>query len=242
MLLGRVTGTVVASRKEPLMEGCKFLLVRQLDVENREVGGLRRRRRRGRRRRGRGGAVRHRAARPARPETTQDRPCDAVVMAIVDTWEVGGDEGLPQVAGARAMTELDEREIQEIIARVRRRVAAAGDGPAGRRRCGPRRSCGRRRGRARRRHPPHHRRGGGRGDAAPSPPTGRRASRARKVIIEAIRARRCSTTPSGWPAWPTRRPTSAASRTRSSRTGSSPTKAPGPGGPRGPGGHRRRRA
>jgi microcompartment protein CcmK/EutM len=22
---------------------------------------------------------------------TRDRPCDAVVMAIVDTWEVGGD-------------------------------------------------------------------------------------------------------------------------------------------------------
>jgi microcompartment protein CcmK/EutM len=22
---------------------------------------------------------------------TKDRPCDAVVMAIVDTWEVGGD-------------------------------------------------------------------------------------------------------------------------------------------------------
>jgi microcompartment protein CcmK/EutM len=24
-------------------------------------------------------------------EFTKDRPCDAVVMAIVDTWEVGGD-------------------------------------------------------------------------------------------------------------------------------------------------------
>ena len=23
---------------------------------------------------------------------TKDRPCDAVVMAIVDSWEVGGDE------------------------------------------------------------------------------------------------------------------------------------------------------
>ena len=25
-------------------------------------------------------------------EATRDRPCDAVVMAIVDTWEVGGEE------------------------------------------------------------------------------------------------------------------------------------------------------
>ena len=39
MLLGRVAGTVVASRKEPLMEGWKLLLVRQLDTENHEAGG-----------------------------------------------------------------------------------------------------------------------------------------------------------------------------------------------------------
>ena len=39
MLLGRVTGTVVASQKEPLMEGLTFLLVRQLDVDNTETGG-----------------------------------------------------------------------------------------------------------------------------------------------------------------------------------------------------------
>ena len=38
MLLGRVAGTVVASRKEPLIEGWKLLLVRQLDAEDREVG------------------------------------------------------------------------------------------------------------------------------------------------------------------------------------------------------------
>ena len=25
-------------------------------------------------------------------EQTRERPCDAVVMAIVDSWEVGGDE------------------------------------------------------------------------------------------------------------------------------------------------------
>jgi microcompartment protein CcmK/EutM len=25
-------------------------------------------------------------------EMTKDRPCDAVIMAIVDTWEIGGTE------------------------------------------------------------------------------------------------------------------------------------------------------
>ncbi len=39
MLLGRVTGTVVASKKEPLMEGLPFLVVRQLGVDNTEAGG-----------------------------------------------------------------------------------------------------------------------------------------------------------------------------------------------------------
>ena len=39
MLLGRVTGTVVASRKEPLTEGWKLLVVRQLDADDKETGG-----------------------------------------------------------------------------------------------------------------------------------------------------------------------------------------------------------
>ena len=39
MLLGRVTGTVVATRKEPLAEGWKLLVVRQLDAEDKETGG-----------------------------------------------------------------------------------------------------------------------------------------------------------------------------------------------------------
>jgi microcompartment protein CcmK/EutM len=91
MLLGRVTGTVVASRKEPLMEGWKLLLVRQLDAANREVGGYvvaadavga-----------GVGEVVLYATGSSARQtEMTRDRPCDAVIMAIVDTWEVGGTE------------------------------------------------------------------------------------------------------------------------------------------------------
>lgn len=91
MLLGRVTGTLVASRKEPLMEGLKLLVVRHLDAENDELGsfvvaadavGA-----------GVGEVVLVATGSSARQtEATRDRPCDAVVMAIVDTWEVGGEE------------------------------------------------------------------------------------------------------------------------------------------------------
>jgi microcompartment protein CcmK/EutM len=91
MLLGRVTGTVVSSRKEPLIEGWKLLVVRQLDADNRETGGYvvaadavga-----------GVGEVVLYASGSSARnTEITRDRPCDAVIMAIVDTWEVGGRE------------------------------------------------------------------------------------------------------------------------------------------------------
>ncbi len=91
MLLGRVAGTVVASRKEPLIEGWKLLLVRQLDTDNHDasgyvvaadaVGA------------GVGEVVLYASGSSARQtEMTRDRPCDAVIMAIVDTWEVGGRE------------------------------------------------------------------------------------------------------------------------------------------------------
>ncbi len=91
MLLGRVAGTVVSSQKEPLIEGWKLLLVRQLDSENHEMGpyvvaadavGA-----------GVGEVVLYASGSSARQtELTRDRPCDAVIMAIVDTWEVGGRE------------------------------------------------------------------------------------------------------------------------------------------------------
>jgi microcompartment protein CcmK/EutM len=90
MLLGRVTGTVVASQKEPLMDGLKFLLVRQIGVDNNEtssyvvavdaVGA------------GVGEVVMYASGSSARQTgVTQNRPCDAVVMAIVDTWDVDGE-------------------------------------------------------------------------------------------------------------------------------------------------------
>lgn len=91
MLLGRVAGTLVASRKEPRLSGLKFLVLQQLDVDNTETGGYvvaadavga-----------GVGEVVLYATGSSARQtEFTHERPCDAVVMAIVDTWEVGGDE------------------------------------------------------------------------------------------------------------------------------------------------------
>jgi microcompartment protein CcmK/EutM len=90
MLLGRVTGTVVASQKEPLIEGLPFLVVRQLGVDNTETGGYvvavnavga-----------GVGEVVMYASGSSARQTAvTQNRPCDAVIMAIVDTWDIDGE-------------------------------------------------------------------------------------------------------------------------------------------------------
>lgn len=89
MLLARVAGTVVASRKEPRLDGLKFLLLEQLDVDNKATGsyvvaadavGA-----------GVGEVVMYASGSSARQtEYTHERPCDAVVMAIVDSWEVNG--------------------------------------------------------------------------------------------------------------------------------------------------------
>lgn len=90
MHLGRVTGTLVASRKEALMSGMKFLVVRQIDEEGSETGsyvvavdavGA-----------GVGEVVLYASGSSARQtEMTRDRPCDAVIMAIVDSWDVDGE-------------------------------------------------------------------------------------------------------------------------------------------------------
>jgi microcompartment protein CcmK/EutM len=88
--LGRVAGTLVASDKEPTMEGLTFLVVRQIDVEGNDasgyvvaVDGVGA---------GVGEIVMYASGSSARQTVaTRERPCDAVIMAIVDTWEVGGD-------------------------------------------------------------------------------------------------------------------------------------------------------
>ena len=89
MLLGRVVGSLVATRKEPSMEGFKFLVVQRIDVDGSElsgsvvaVDGVGA---------GEGEVVLYATGSSARQTAaTHQRPCDAVIMAIVDSWEVDG--------------------------------------------------------------------------------------------------------------------------------------------------------
>ena len=89
MLLGKVVGTVVATRKEPEIEGLRMLLVRGLDLDGKPtatlvvavdaVGA------------GVGEVVLYASGSSARQtQVTKDRPVDATIMAIVDEIEVGG--------------------------------------------------------------------------------------------------------------------------------------------------------
>ena len=89
MNLGKIGGTIVATRKEASLDGLKFMLVKHLDPEGKETGGF---------------AVAADAVGVGPGElvliatgssarqtlATQNRPCDAVIMAIVDSWEIGG--------------------------------------------------------------------------------------------------------------------------------------------------------
>lgn len=89
MFLGKVVGTLVSTQKEPSLDGLKFLVVRRLTIDGEDtagyavaadaVGA------------GVGEVVMIASGSSARQTVMTDRrPCDAVVMAIVDTWEVGG--------------------------------------------------------------------------------------------------------------------------------------------------------
>ena len=90
MNLGKVVGTVVATRKESSMDGLKLLLVRYVDPEGKETGSF----------------VVAADAVGAGPEelvlvasgssarqtlATDKRPVDAVIMAIVDDWSINGE-------------------------------------------------------------------------------------------------------------------------------------------------------
>lgn len=90
MLIARVTGTVVATRKEPELEGLKLLVLQPTDaagvphgsgmvVAVDAVGA------------GVGDVVLYAAGSSARQtRVTQDRPVDATIMAIVDIIEEQG--------------------------------------------------------------------------------------------------------------------------------------------------------
>jgi ethanolamine utilization protein EutN/carbon dioxide concentrating mechanism protein CcmL len=90
MLLAKVVGSVVATRKEASLEGLKLLLVRAVTEDGQETGtplaaadavGA-----------GPGELVLIAAGSSARQTLVTDkRPVDAVVMAIVDSWSIGDE-------------------------------------------------------------------------------------------------------------------------------------------------------
>jgi microcompartment protein CcmK/EutM len=89
MVLGKIIGTLVASRKEQTLEGLKLLVVRACDVDGNPNGalavavdavGA-----------GIGEVVLYCAGSSARQtQVTQNRPVDATIMAIVDSIAVDG--------------------------------------------------------------------------------------------------------------------------------------------------------
>jgi len=98
MLIGKVVGTVVATQKDEKMEGMKVLVLKQVDTEGREgsgyivavdaMGA------------GLDEMVLYATGSSARQTTVTDkRPCDAVIMAIIDQWEVGGEVKYRKVTG-----------------------------------------------------------------------------------------------------------------------------------------------
>ncbi|MCC6623899.1 MAG: EutN/CcmL family microcompartment protein [Deltaproteobacteria bacterium] len=89
MKLAKVIGTVVATKKDAHIEGLKLLVVQDVNPETQGAGGhvvaidavgA-----------GVGEYVLYASGSSARQTVmTKDRPCDAVIMAIVDSWEIGG--------------------------------------------------------------------------------------------------------------------------------------------------------
>ena len=82
-------GTLVSNRKDPKLEGFKFMVIRQIDITGQEtkgyviaadsVGA------------GVGEIILYATGSSARmTEMTDKKPCDAVIMAIVDQWDING--------------------------------------------------------------------------------------------------------------------------------------------------------
>lgn len=89
MLIGKVVGTVVSTAKDEKIQSLRLMVVRQLTIDGQESGGYvvavdavgs-----------GVGEVVLYASGSSARQTVLTDkRPVDAVIMAIVDTWEVDG--------------------------------------------------------------------------------------------------------------------------------------------------------
>jgi microcompartment protein CcmK/EutM len=90
MLLAKVIGTVVASAKTERANGLKMLILQPLDLDGKPKGnyvvafdavGA-----------GDGEVVLYATGSSARQTpATDNRPADATIFAIVDTWDVGGE-------------------------------------------------------------------------------------------------------------------------------------------------------
>ncbi len=89
MLIGKVVGSVVATLKDEKLDNRKLLVVQVHDQQNKpkdqyvvavdSVGA------------GNDDMVLYATGSSARQTTiTENRPCDAVIMAIVDSWDLGG--------------------------------------------------------------------------------------------------------------------------------------------------------
>lgn len=91
MVLGKVMGTVVSTRKEEALTGLKLLIVSELDTDLKTKGsfvvaadavGA-----------GVGEVVLYASGSSARlTDATREKPVDAVIMGIVDTLEINGKE------------------------------------------------------------------------------------------------------------------------------------------------------
>lgn len=90
MLIGKVVGSVVATRKDEKIEGRKLLVVQVHDHNNAAtaqyvvaVDSVQA---------GPGDMVLYATGSSARQtELTEGRPVDAVVMAVIDSWDLGGE-------------------------------------------------------------------------------------------------------------------------------------------------------
>ena len=91
MKLAKVLGTVVATQKDPKLQGLRFLILGLVGTDSKPAGGsvvavdavgA-----------GEGEMVLFASGSSARQTlATDDKPVDAVVMAIVDSWEIDGKE------------------------------------------------------------------------------------------------------------------------------------------------------
>ena len=90
MILGKVAGTVVSTRKESVLDGLTMLAVVPIDLKTGALkdGGVVAVDAVGA---GVGEVVLYASGSSARQTTvTNNRPVDATIMAIVDTYEIGG--------------------------------------------------------------------------------------------------------------------------------------------------------